>query len=225
MGWLAAFFDISLQAANRLYAWGWGLSVSGAAVTMLGVGMLWLGTRVRDHDFDEQIATLHSSASASEERAADTRKQTATLETAAAQARLEQERLKQTVAWRSLQPEIAGRLMEVLATKPQNVIIAYTAYDPESLFYAGHFMEAFKWAGWHSTAEGRAYARWIIFGIHIPGPESEGVILLRKAFDAAGISYGTDDPPTPEMVFGGASHAPGVPILIIGSKTLPPTGK
>jgi hypothetical protein len=68
MGWSAGFFDISLGRANQFYAWGWRASVIGAVITMCGVGLLWLGTRVRDRDFDENIAALHDRASTSDER-------------------------------------------------------------------------------------------------------------------------------------------------------------
>jgi hypothetical protein len=59
MGWIAGFLDISLARANQFYTWGWRASVIGAVITMCGVGLLWLGTRVRDRDFDENIARLH----------------------------------------------------------------------------------------------------------------------------------------------------------------------
>src|SRR4051794_7667514 len=68
MEWMA-LFEISLERANQLYTWGWRLSAIGAVITMIGVALLWTGTRVRDQDFEEQVASLYKSASASEERA------------------------------------------------------------------------------------------------------------------------------------------------------------
>ena len=41
----------------------------GAVVTMLGIGMLWLGTRTRDRDFEMQMSSLNSEAGAARERA------------------------------------------------------------------------------------------------------------------------------------------------------------
>src|SRR4051812_47641078 len=122
MGWMAALLDISLATANRLYTWGWGLSVSGAVVTMIGVGMLWLGTRVRDRDFDENIAALHENA--------------AKFEKEAAVARLETEKLKAVVAWRTLSAEQNDAMEKVLAQKPGTVKLLWTDGDPESFFFA-----------------------------------------------------------------------------------------
>jgi hypothetical protein len=66
MAWFLRLIDISLETANRLYALGWGFSLTGAVVTLLGVGMLWWGTRVRDKDFEHNIAELHVRAAKSE---------------------------------------------------------------------------------------------------------------------------------------------------------------
>lgn len=63
-----AFFDISLDTANELYSWGWRVSLGGAVVTAIGVSLLMWGTRVRDSDFEENIAKLHERAATSEER-------------------------------------------------------------------------------------------------------------------------------------------------------------
>src|ERR1035438_5593802 len=95
MAWLISLLDISLATANRFYAWGWGLSASGAAITVLGIGLLWWGTRVRDHDFEENIAGLHTKAGVFEKDAAEARKQTAELQKEAAkiQLNLEQARI------------------------------------------------------------------------------------------------------------------------------------
>lgn len=59
---LTNLFDISLERANQFYAWGWRFSVVGAVITMLGIAALWLGTRVRDHDFESKISETTLSA-------------------------------------------------------------------------------------------------------------------------------------------------------------------
>ena len=43
---------------------------AGATVTFVGVGLLMVGTRVRDHDFEDNMARLHDSAAASEKQSA-----------------------------------------------------------------------------------------------------------------------------------------------------------
>jgi hypothetical protein len=75
-----ALFDVSLDTANELYAWGWRLSLGGAVVTALGVAMLMLGTRVRDHDFEHQVANLNLEAGQARERAGKLEEKAAELE-------------------------------------------------------------------------------------------------------------------------------------------------
>jgi hypothetical protein len=134
MGW-TDFFDVSLDRANDLYTWGWRLSVGGALITMVGVASLWWGTRVRDHDFENQMTSLNSEAASARERAGNLEVRAAGLENEAAQARLEQERLKQAMAWRILTQEIGERLITALATTPatvnRSVTIVTIANDPE----------------------------------------------------------------------------------------------
>jgi hypothetical protein len=64
-----SYFDLSLDAANRAYTWGWRLSLAAAVSTALGVLLLTWVAKVREHDFEEQVANLHSRATMSEERA------------------------------------------------------------------------------------------------------------------------------------------------------------
>ena len=74
-----SFFDLSLETADKFYSWGWRLSVAGAVITVVGVLLLMWGTRVKDQDFEEQVAILHSRAATSEERAAGLEREAAGL--------------------------------------------------------------------------------------------------------------------------------------------------
>src|SRR5262245_12164319 len=51
-------------------------------------------------------------------------------------AKLEQERIKEALAWRTLTPEMTAILTESLGKNPSNVNIRYTDGDPEALFLA-----------------------------------------------------------------------------------------
>jgi hypothetical protein len=74
-----SFFDLSVDVATRFHTWGWRLSVTGSIMTFLGVLLLMWGTRVRDQDFEEQVAVIHSRAAISEERAAGLEKEASQL--------------------------------------------------------------------------------------------------------------------------------------------------
>jgi hypothetical protein len=95
---LAEFFDISLERANDLYTWGWRFSAFGAVITMIGVAALWMGTRVRDRDFETQISGLNATTAETLERAGK-------LEREAAGLRLELDREVQKRAQRLLTDE------------------------------------------------------------------------------------------------------------------------
>ncbi len=53
-----ALFDISLDTANRFYAWGWKASLLGAALTLLGVLFVMWGTNVRDRDTQQKLSRV-----------------------------------------------------------------------------------------------------------------------------------------------------------------------
>ncbi|SRR6266702_4783899 len=136
MGWLAEALDISLRTANKFYAWGWRGSLIGAAITAISVGFLYWGTRVRDRDFEHNVAELNSEAGKARERAAQLEERAAGLEKETADAKLQQERIKAALAWRTLTPETIAKLTENLSKNPSAVNIKYTDGDPEALFLA-----------------------------------------------------------------------------------------
>jgi hypothetical protein len=146
MGWVSEFFDISLAAANRLYSWGWGLSVSGAAVTMIGIGMLWIGTRVRDHDFDENIARLHDSAALSEKRSKELEQSNLELATVLERERTARARIEAGLASRHVRPEQRSALIDFLRGVKLTVVLSRYG-DPETTAYAAEITWALKDAG------------------------------------------------------------------------------
>jgi hypothetical protein len=114
-------FDVSFDTANQLYAWGWRASVVGAIITMFGVGLLAWGTRVRDHDFEEQIAGLHTKAAVSENEAANTRERAAKLEERAAGLEKETATAKERTV--ELQKELEERKNRRITDEQKRAII------------------------------------------------------------------------------------------------------
>src|SRR4051812_4584706 len=103
MDWfLSVVPDVSLETANKFYAYGWIASLLGAAVTFTGVVFLMWGTRVRDHDFEHNIAVLHDSAGKARERAGN-------LEKAAEDLRAKNLELEEVVAPRILEQSAPAR--------------------------------------------------------------------------------------------------------------------
>jgi hypothetical protein len=113
---LAEFFDISLERANDLYTWGWRLSAFGAVITMIGVAALWMGTRIRDRDFEAQMNGLNATTASTLVRAAK-------LEHEAAGLRLELDREVQKRAQRLLTEAQRSAISEELRGKVSEIAL------------------------------------------------------------------------------------------------------
>jgi hypothetical protein len=152
MGWIDVF-DISLDRANQFYTWGWRLSAFGAAITMIGVAALWLGTRARDHDFEEQMAGLHERAATSEKLSKELEKGNLTLQTELERERLERLRIEKQLKPRTITLEERSALLNCLAplTKGPVTVIPKT-FDVEAEQYANQISEVLKDANFEIKA-------------------------------------------------------------------------
>jgi hypothetical protein len=141
--------DISLETANEFYAWGWRASIAGAIITAVAVVFLMWGTRVRDHDFEGQIAELHSSASASRERAAQLEVRANEVQLELEKERLARAKIEARIAPRLItqaqQHELAVRLSEF---KNQRVALIASPSTPESEWFARVLGAPLREAGW-----------------------------------------------------------------------------
>ncbi|MGB6325189.1 MAG: hypothetical protein WBG11_05290 [Methylocella sp.] len=171
---------------------------------------------------DEDMARVQHDTAEAVERAAKLEKETAVAQKEAAEARAEQERLKQNVQWRTLTPPSFDRLVANLTRPKGSVRLAYQAADPEALYVAIQISKAFEQStGWAITSESRTYPDRLYFGFFIPGPDNDVVKSLRNAFTKAGIPFSTEDIPPAPMMFG---PQPGVPmdaVIFVGSKRPP----
>jgi len=138
--------DISLERANEFYTWGWRLSIVGAVVTALGVGLLMWGTRVRDHDFEFRMTRANSDAAKVNENAAMARERAAIAEQRAAEATLELAKFR---APRTLTAEQQNVITEKLRAFP-NVRFDATVIrdDPETHYLLDKIAPALAAAGW-----------------------------------------------------------------------------
>jgi hypothetical protein len=212
--------DISLDRANQLYEWGWRLSAIGAMATMIGIAILWIGTRVRDRDSETQMADLNLEAATARERAGKLEERAAGLEHDAAQARLETERLKGVVAWRAIPADVAEKLRSALSIRHGYVNLRYTDGDPESLFFAIQISRVLANAGWQVAPGALKPTNVLIFGIRLPDGNGDDANALRKAFHDANIPFSTDAVPQDGNAFSIAKIL-GAPILFIGLRTPP----
>jgi hypothetical protein len=145
----------------------------------------------------------------------------AELEKEAANAKLETERLKATVAWRSIPPETGASLEEVLSAKPGAVNLRYTDGDPESLFLAIQISQVLAKSKWQVAPGALKIGNSLIFGFALPDGENADGKTLREAFTAAKIPFSTQLPQSGMMSGFNISEIPGAPMLMVGSRAPP----
>lgn len=178
---------------------------------------------------NERIATANAAIAKSGEHAA-------VLENETAKARLEQERLKDLVSWRVIDPAILTVLAMSLSRSEGQVTLRYVATDAEAVSMAVQisraFAEANRLAGkqiWTLLADPHLYANRLVFLTHIPDLGTEDSRAVRASFSEANIAYLPDDvteePATGGAVIGGVSFGMSMrqskALIIIGSKPPP----
>lgn len=144
----------------------------------------------------------------------------AQLEKDAANARLETEKIKGVVAWRSVPLKNSAELEKVLAAKPGSVNLRYTDGDPEALFLAIQISQILGNAHWQVAPGAVKPSNAIVFGIALPDAAGNDAQTLRAAFSAATIPFSTEQLPVPGVSFS-VSTIPGAPTLMIGSRPPP----
>jgi hypothetical protein len=149
-----AFFDISLDTANALYTWGWRLSLGGAIITAIGVGILFLGTRVRDHDFETQMGALGSTTADTLERAGklevvaeNLRRDNLSLQRDLERERIERLKLEEKQRPRTITAEQRAVMLACLAGGVRGpVTVVPKTFDNEAEEYAAKIVEVLQTA-------------------------------------------------------------------------------
>jgi hypothetical protein len=141
----------------------------------------------------------------------------AELEKEAATARLETEKIKAIVAWRTFSESQAKDLERVLATKPGSVNLRWTDGDPEALFLAIQVSQVLQKANWRVAAGSFKPANQMLFGLILPPEAGDDADTLRQALSAARVSFSSIPVPQDGASFNVSTIA-GAPILMIGSR-------
>jgi hypothetical protein len=137
----------------------------------------------------------------------------------AERARLEQEILKQQLAWRELSRDIVNILLQKLSWTKDYINIIYISQDPESMYFAMQLRRVFTDAQWTIGSAAKILDSKPIFGVFLFGPSTSSVDLIRQAFLAAGLQF-SNDTITVGMSFN-ASLIEGAATIVIGSKQPP----
>jgi len=190
------FFDISLETANKFYAWGWRGSIIGAVITAISVIILMLGTRIRDQDSESQMSAARSAAATANENAAKANERTATLEIAATQAQkdLEAERIERLKLEAQLAPRRLTLAQQQAITMACNQFagrrVAVTTYslDAEGAILGKQIIKALQAAGINvndNTASLMPLGGFSL-GVHVTGSDQALVAALSAVLVSAG---------------------------------------
>ena len=152
-------------------------------------------------------------------KVAESNERAANLEKEAADARLEQEKLKAQLAWQTMSRQAAETLTRRLSTKPGSVNVQYVANDPEAHAFAIQIANVFDSAGWTVALMGQTYAGAVFCGLWVPGPQTDETKLIREAITESGDSFSIDELPPAAMGVG--DSIPDAPILFVGTKPPP----
>lgn len=141
-------------------------------------------------------------------------------------ARLEAERIKKLVIWRTITP--SDSITSELKKAPGSVDIIYEAGDAESTWVAMQLETIFGNANWQISVEIKPPpVNNLFFGLHIPDNPAnpDGVLFVRNIFSKFGVSFmANDTPPFGDTGFvaGGGAKVTESTIRIIVARKIPP---
>lgn len=144
-------WDLSLEAANRLYALSWGGLVLAALLVLACTPVQWWSGSVREKYADDVQNRLKADTAHANERVEELRNQNLTLETNLEKEKVERLRLEAKIAPRRIVQAQQNELTAVLkAAKlpPQRGVIFGSPSAPESELLARTLAAPLREAGW-----------------------------------------------------------------------------
>ncbi len=200
---------------TSIFAW---ICAGIAALATLGAAYFF------DKSAEEGISKAEEAAAHANRLAAEAHERAATLEKDAADARLETERLKASVAWRELSGHNFVALTENLKRLPGGKVLSIEK-DPEIEALAIRFSQIFNAAEWKIYGGTVSLlSNKVAYGIIIP--DTPNSTELRAAFKAADIPFSAEKLPWFQMTsppFNKLSEKEEelVPVVFIGARPLP----
>lgn len=178
---------------------------------------------------DERIAEAQREAALGNENAALANQRAVMLENEANHAKLELERLRSVVAWRTLDATTSDLMALALTRGHGSLTIAYVQNDPEALSFAIQIEHIFVRANtilgykaWTILIDPRLTTSKLYFDIYISGRNTEIVKCVRDAFSDRHIPFSTDDTPNEGVQVGNLSMGPSPlttdALIMVGSK-------
>jgi hypothetical protein len=200
-------FDVSPSAADFWFDAANLVLLVGALLIVLGTFGVYKFGGIKEHFSDVRLSeneTLAAQAGTAAEiakqgaaqanaTAAQANERAAELENEAEQARLETQKLKAEMAWRTITPQQHDIIVSMLRGHQIEVWTYWVGTDPEATLYRNDIDKTLTDAG----VKTKYFSGWqMALGLqltNIPGPEHD---LLIKAFRAAGINLESVPPPS-----------------------------
>jgi len=209
----------SFETASRLYdVANFALIASlvvGVAATVL---LVWMGN-VKEGYLRRDVASAGERAATANERAAILEKENLAT-------KLQYERLKAAVSWRTIEPRDLELLTRHLATRPSVVQLEYVQGDPESQNLAAYLRAAFMQAKWTVMLKDRVYPGgadgiWVLPNATPSDSTSLSVSNVRGAFASIGLIFESKGEPVTARI--GDTWGPNSPPVrvIVGVKPKP----
>jgi hypothetical protein len=133
----------------------------------------------------------------------------------AATARLEQERLKRLVVWRSIPTNAITEITRRLSIRQDAITLMYLANDPEVFLFSSQISHAFSEAHWEVFVKSVSWGNWLPIGVHVYGDAGEVLDLARATLRAANVPFDEAPPPrVPDMAIEFEGRPTAVTILV-----------
>jgi hypothetical protein len=228
----AAASTLFLGQDGEWWDFGLILSVIAAAVVATAIGVTTAGSIIAHKreavaaeaalvsyklTVDAKVADAKKEGIEAGKAAGDALVRAAGLEKEAANARLETEKIKAVVAWRTLSATQNADLNKVLSARPGSVNLRWIDGDPEALFLAMQISQVLGNAKWQVAPGAFKPAGSIHFGILVPPESGADADTLRQSLQAAKIGYSAV-PLSQEGASFNVTTIPGAPFLMIGSR-------
>lgn len=192
------------------------LTTIGAPMGALAWWFSYKSSAIKEAALNLQISEANQIAAQANERAAQ-------LEKEAANARLETERIKKMLNWRTMPPKLKRQLTEDLSTAPGKVYIIALMDDPESQFLAAQFREVFREAKWEVFYSSNRFDPGAHFmGVSVPDDKTtKDGAFIHSVFDKHNLlawNWWTDSPSRMMIGQGPGEAVKPVARVVIGHK-------
>ncbi len=190
------------MSADDIFFWANWVLVGALVLGVLATYAIVVSGSIRDRELKKELKEKDDRISSANERAKQ-------LEKDAANARLEQERLKSVVAWRSLTKEQHDPLITSLKGHKFSVWTSWVGKDPEATIFRNQIDATLKEAG----LETKHFSGWeMAIGLQIRNLPGKDYDILMRAFQKANIPFESVSP---------NNFSPDELLIIVGTKPPP----